>query len=253
MTLHVDRLGAGADLVLLHGWALHGGAWTAVAKRLASRFRVHVVDLPGHGHSRDVPLHDLESLAARVAEVVPAGSAACGWSLGGLVAMKLAAIAALGIRALGLVATTPSFVTREGWTAGLAPDRLAGFSRELGRDRDEAVRSFLRLNAHGAPGARHCARRLDALVVERPPAADAALAAGLDVLARTDLRAEASRLAQPAVVIHGLGDGLVPAVAGRFLAATLPRARFVGLEDAAHALPLTHAGAIAHALETLDG
>ena len=52
MRLHVERLGSGPDLVLLHGWALHGGAWAPVAKRLAPRFRVHVVDLPGHGLSR---------------------------------------------------------------------------------------------------------------------------------------------------------------------------------------------------------
>lgn len=253
MTLHVDRLGAGPDIVLLHGWALHGGAWAAVAKRLAARFRVHVVDLPGHGHSRDAPLTDLESLTARVAQAVPAGSAVCGWSLGALVAMKLAAIASLGIRTLGLVAATPSFVARADWAAGMAPERLAGFSRELGRDRDATVRAFLRLNAHGAPGARDCVRRLDALVTERPAATDAALAAGLAVLAANDLRAAVSRLVQPAVVIHGLGDGIVPAGAGQFLATTLPRARFVGLGDAAHALPLTHGDAIANALETLDG
>jgi pimeloyl-[acyl-carrier protein] methyl ester esterase len=253
MKLHVERLGAGPDLVLLHGWALHGGAWAGVANRLAARFRVHVVDLPGHGHSRDVPLTDLDSLAATVADVVPAGSAACGWSLGGLVAMKLAAIASLGIRALGLVAATPSFVARADWAAGMAHDRLAGFSRELGRDRDATVRAFLHLNAHGASGARACVRRLDTLLTERPPASDAALAAGLGVLAATDLRAAVSRLVQPAVVIHGLGDGIVPAGAGQFLATTLPRARFVGLEDAAHALPITHGDAIANALETLDG
>jgi pimeloyl-[acyl-carrier protein] methyl ester esterase len=251
--LHVERFGSGPDLVLLHGWALHGGAWEPVAKRLAPRFRVHVVDLPGHGYSRGAAFGDLDTLATRVAEVVPVGSAACGWSLGGLVAMKLAALASLGIRALALVAATPSFVARAGWPSGIAPETLAAFARDLSRDQDATVRAFLQLTARGATGARGCVRRLDALRAERPLAEDAALAAGLGVLARSDLREEAGRLPQPALVIHGLRDELVPAEAGRFLAATIPGARFVGLEDAAHAPLITHADAVAGALERIDG
>ncbi len=253
MTLHVDRLGTGPDLVLLHGWALHGGAWSAVANRLASRFRVHVIDLPGHGLSRGVAFTDLDSLAARVAQAVPAGSAVCGWSLGAQVAMKLAAIASLGVRALGLVAATPSFVTREGWSSGIPPGTLADFRRDLCRDRDATVRAFLRLNARGARSARTCVRQLEDMLGERQTADDAALTAGLDVLAATDLRAHAAGLRQPALVIHGLRDELVPPDAGRFLALAMPNARFVGVDDAAHALLVTHADAVSDAMERLDG
>lgn len=253
MTLHVDRQGAGPDLVLLHGWALHGGAWSAVAGRLAARFRLHVIDLPGHGHSRDLPFTDLDSLAAHVAPAVPAGSIVCGWSLGALVAMKLATLAAPGIRALGLVAATPSFVTREGWAPGIASPVLEAFQRDLHLDRAATARAFLQLNALGASGARACVRRLEALLDERPAADGAALAAGLAVLATADLRSRSAAIVQPAAVIHGLRDALVPAEAGRFLAATLPRARFVGLDEAGHAPLLTHPDALASALESLDG
>jgi pimeloyl-[acyl-carrier protein] methyl ester esterase len=184
---------------------------------------------------------------------VPAGSAVCGWSLGAQVAIRLAAIATLGVRALGLVAATPSFVSRVGWSAGIAPRTLADFARDLGRDRDGSVRAFLQLNARGASGARACIRQLEGMLVQRPAADDAALAAGLDVLAMTDLRAQAERLTQPAVVIHGACDELVPAGAGRLLAASMPNARFVGIDDAAHAVLVTHADAVAGALERIDG
>ncbi|MBK8324086.1 MAG: alpha/beta fold hydrolase [Betaproteobacteria bacterium] len=253
MTLHVDRFGAGPDLVLLHGWALHGGAWSEVAGRLAARFRLHVIDLPGHGLSPGLPFTDLESLAAQVAPAVPNGSAICGWSLGALVAMHLSTVATLGIRALGLVAATPSFVTREGWISGIAPPVLEEFRRNLGLDRSATVRAFLQLNARGASGARACVRRLEAMRDERPAPAGVALAAGLDVLATADLRARTAAIAQPAVVIHGLRDELVPADAGRLLAAAMPNARFVGIDDAAHAVLLTHAEALTSALESIDG
>ena len=49
--VHVESLGAGPPLVLLHGWAMHSGLWGSVPQQLAQRFRVHAVDLPGHGAS----------------------------------------------------------------------------------------------------------------------------------------------------------------------------------------------------------
>ena len=49
--LHVESIGHGAPLVLLHGWAMHSGVWGPLIPRLAKYRRVHAVDLPGHGHS----------------------------------------------------------------------------------------------------------------------------------------------------------------------------------------------------------
>jgi pimeloyl-ACP methyl ester carboxylesterase len=56
--LHVQTLGHGPDLVLLHGWGLHGGVFAPLVERLVDDFTPHVVDLPGHGLSRGsaVPL-----------------------------------------------------------------------------------------------------------------------------------------------------------------------------------------------------
>ena len=51
MNLHVESIGSGAPLLLIHGWGMHGGVWTDVAQRLAADFQVHSVDLPGYGFS----------------------------------------------------------------------------------------------------------------------------------------------------------------------------------------------------------
>lgn len=249
MTIHVERVGDGPDLVLLHGWGLHGGAWAGVAQRLAPRFRLHVVDLPGHGRSGPLRFDDLDSLAAHVAPVVPAGSAVCGWSLGALVALRLASIAPGGVRSLGLVAATPSFVARDGWASGIAPDVLAGFTRDLARDRDRTVRTFLHLTARGAPGARGGIRQLDSLLAQRPAAEAGCLAAGLRVLATADLRDALAGVAARTAVVHGALDSLVPPEAGRHLAAAMPGATLVEIADAAHAPLVTHPQAVASALE----
>ena len=47
--------GSGPDVLLIHGWPLHGGTWRAIVPRLASAYTCHVVDLPGTGSSTWVP------------------------------------------------------------------------------------------------------------------------------------------------------------------------------------------------------
>lgn len=49
--LHYDVLGQGPDLVLLHPFPAHRGIWMPVAEQLASRYRIVLPDLRGHGES----------------------------------------------------------------------------------------------------------------------------------------------------------------------------------------------------------
>jgi haloalkane dehalogenase len=49
------RFGSGPDVVAIHGWPLHGATFRRIVPRLAERFTVHVVDLPGTGHTEWEP------------------------------------------------------------------------------------------------------------------------------------------------------------------------------------------------------
>src|SRR5213078_1405478 len=51
MSVHVESVGVGRSLVLLHGWGMHSGLWFPLLPRLSNRYRMHLVDLPGHGYS----------------------------------------------------------------------------------------------------------------------------------------------------------------------------------------------------------
>ena len=82
------------SIVLIHGTRLSRAVWAPQVSRLAGEFRVIVPDLPGHGALADVPF-TLGGAADRLAEVIDeaAGGRAIvvGHSLGGYVAMELAA------------------------------------------------------------------------------------------------------------------------------------------------------------------
>ena len=96
-SLHIETSGQGPDLVLLHGWAMHSGIWGSVRDSLAQRFRLHLVDLPGHGLSPMCEPGTLEHLTGIVADILPENCMLGGWSLGGLVALWREALLAQAV------------------------------------------------------------------------------------------------------------------------------------------------------------
>ena len=57
MKLFVEKAGHGPiPLVMLHGWAMHGGVLAPLVEALDDQCTMYVVDLPGHGYSRDSEL-----------------------------------------------------------------------------------------------------------------------------------------------------------------------------------------------------
>ncbi len=243
MSLHVETLGRGPDLVLLHGWGLHGGAWGALTDQLAQHFTLHLVDLPGHGHSRECPLGDLDAMAHDVALRIPRDHSLVGWSLGGLVAMQMALRSPP--RHLVLLATTPCFVARSDWSVAMQPDVLKDFARRLGIDYRATLNDFLALQTLHDSAARAALRQLmQSLFLRGEPHPDV-LGRGLDLLAETDLRSAVTRIQAPTLVLHGDRDTLIPVGAGRWLAGNISGAHFTELSGAAHAPFLSHREAVA--------
>ena len=248
--LHVESVGAGPPLVLLHGFAMHGGLFAPLLPMLARRHRVHVVDLPGHGHSAKVPVRSLEDTADLVAASVgeAADAVVLGWSFGGQVALEWARRRPHAIGRLLLVCTTPSFVTRDGWSCAMAPATLQRFGDELRVAYRLTLQRFLTLQVQGSEAGRATLAQLRTRVFERgdPPAQ--ALAATLRLLLDTDLRFALAAIGITARVVCGTRDTLAPAAAGQWLAGALPHADHRAIDGAAHVPFLSHPAAFADAV-----
>ena len=78
--MHINSIGQGPDLVLVHGWSMHSGVWQPLVDLLAEHFSCHLVDLPGHGqsdwHEGDF---ELSTLLAKLAEALPEKAIWLGW------------------------------------------------------------------------------------------------------------------------------------------------------------------------------
>lgn len=241
MTLHVEIRGTGPDVVLLHGWALHGGMWGPWLDELEQHARLHVLDLPGHGRSAwPAGVRDLAGLARAVYPYLPRQSVVLGWSLGGMVALELARRHPRQVSALVLIATTPRFLAGNGWEHGMRAALLGEFAQGLAADHARTVQDFLALQTRGDE--RHSAtlRMLRRQLATHGTPDLGALEAGLAILRDADLRDELSRIAQPTLVIAGEHDRLTPPDAGLELARALPAARYRLIERSGHAPFLSH-------------
>jgi pimeloyl-[acyl-carrier protein] methyl ester esterase len=246
--LHIDITGKGPPLVLLHGWAMHGGIFAPLVDALREHHTLHVVDLPGHGHSRDCAT-SLQPLACAraILDAVPDGPW-CGWSLGGLIAQQAAQLAPQRIPALAMLCATPKFVVAADWPHGMARDIFTGFEAGLRSDWRATIDRFIALEAYGSDHMREELKLLRDAVLERGAPSQRVLAEGLQVLEHTDLRDGLPTLAMPSLWLAGRRDRLVNPHAMQAAAACTPNARFVQIEHAGHAPFLTHAGAVAQAL-----
>ncbi len=237
--MHIQTLGSGPDLVLIHGWAMHGGIFHELAEDLAAHCRVHVVDLPGHGHGRDDGSElKVAACAERLATLVPP-AIWVGWSLGGLIAMRAAISQPQAVRGLGLISASPRFVVDEQWAHAVALDVFEQFGRDLEKDYRRTLDRFLALEVLGDEHAGTCLRELRTRLFERGTPLLSALAQGLQILEHSDYRAQISRIACPNLWLAGSRDRLVPAAAMEW-SARVTGGRFHNVARAGHAPFVSH-------------
>src|SRR6185312_877253 len=168
MSLYIEKAGHGpVPLVLLHGWAMHGGVLAPLVDALADRCTMHVVDLPGHGWSRDcgLPLEP-SACAAAIAQATPP-ALWLGWSLGGLIALTAALEQPQQVRGLAMLCATPRFVRDDSWPWGSDATLVHQLALDLETDYHATIDRFLALEAMGSADPRAELRRLREIAFAR--------------------------------------------------------------------------------------
>lgn len=242
--MHIEIAGEGPPLVLIHGWALHAGVFAPLVQRLADRHRLYLVDLPGHGYSRDAGvLLELEACVAEITARTPP-AVWLGWSLGGLFALHAAATQAQ-VRGLVMLAATPRFVRGGDWLHAVDPAVFLQFGQDLERDYAGTLERFLALDTIGSEHAREELRTLKQTLYARGEPAPRALQKGLALLENSDLRALLPALAIPSLWLSGRRDRLVSPAGMHEAAALAPLSRHVEIAGGGHAPFLGHADCVA--------
>ena len=248
MSCHVEIIGQGQPLVMIHGWGMHSGVWQPLIKRLSAKYMLYLVDLPGMGNSRPVEPYHLYNLADEVAEVIPGVSDVLGWSLGGLVAQRIALNQPDRIRRLVLVSATPKFVSTPDWQAGVDPANFSAFAESVNHDYKAAILQFLTLQCMQSSDRRATIKQLRASFDTRPTPTQTTLQRALHILLESDLRAEIANIRKPTLLIHGDRDTLTPVQAAHWMMQQLPHGFLRVISGAAHAPFLSHSDQFVEAL-----
>ena len=226
--------GSGPPLLLVHGYLWSGAVWEDVFPLLSRDLRVIVPDLPGFGESEKPSparyAYGLEAFAESLADLVAALGvgriSVCGHSMGGAVALMLAAHHPDLVEKL-IVVDPIVYGSRRGAAASIATLPILGpilFKQMYGR---AMFRRFFRENVYA---------KEESLPVDRiermfeafnaPAAREAAYATMLATLDTRALVASIPRVNAPTLVAWGRSDRSVPVEHGRRLARELRRARF---------------------------
>ncbi len=92
--LNFRQLGAGKDVIILHGLLGSLDNWVSVAHKLASNYRITILDLPNHGKSHHSDLFSYEEMAYSLNSFIKyhniLNPTIIGHSMGGKVALQYA-------------------------------------------------------------------------------------------------------------------------------------------------------------------
>lgn len=227
--LHWDEQGEGTPVLLVMGAAWSSRMWFPAIPALAAHHRVVWFDNRGTGQSEASAVHPIASMADDALAVLDAAGIdsahVYGASLGGVVVQQLALQAPARVRSLVL-----------GCTGILSPDkpRMPRWLSRVLLSVPPAVRGKVLGSGYGPvcpPEARAAA---EAVLAEEQPSKVALLAQQDALRVYSITREQVAGLAVPALVLHGTHDKRVKPAWGKELADTLPNARLVTYEGAAH-------------------
>jgi pimeloyl-ACP methyl ester carboxylesterase/quercetin dioxygenase-like cupin family protein len=249
--LHVDVVGVGVPVVLIHGLGLSGALWRRMRDGFGPGYQLILVDLRGAGSSRELEREQLslQRWAADLGAVLDTlgihRPVLVGHSLGASVALSYALERPDDVRALVLIGA-------EADLSNLAPRMLLSAERieELG-----------------------LAAWVEAYWVKNPPFSDTSLGRDPSILdeyrglllqndpvdyvrqcraiaASESFASRLGEVTQPVLVLIGGRDDRTLPEHGRQLAGALPAARVVELEDVGHTLPMEAPDATALAIRS---
>lgn len=256
---HVQLLGDGPPIVLLHGSGAASHSWGDVAPLLAKRFTVVVPDLPGHGFTDRLPSQrmSVRSIAGAVQSLLNTlridPVAIAGHSAGGAVALAVAAgkppKAVIGVNAaLTLPNALTSLLTPV--VQAIADYPIVGSLTARLADSDRLFESLM-----GSTGSRVTPTQFALYqTFARSPEHAGAVMAMFANWHLEELMPLLPKISAAVTLIVSDNDGWIPPRDADRIARLLPRARVVHLAGAGHVaheeLPARVAGIIEEAAES---
>ncbi|MNX26811.1 2-succinyl-6-hydroxy-2,4-cyclohexadiene-1-carboxylate synthase [compost metagenome] len=226
-------------MLLLHGFTGSGRNWEELSKKLPG-WRILAPDLPGHGGT-DAPTGTMPEVAKDLAALLDAEGVeqalVVGYSMGGRLALHLAATAPERVRGLVVIGATPGMSDADARAARVEADEA--LAKQIEMDYEGFVRDW-EANPLFATQRAMASESQDRIRAIRRSHAPKALAAALRLMgtgAQPPLHERLSAFELPILWVVGEYDAKFRAIA-QDVQPLMPAARFAVLPYAGHAVYL---------------
>jgi pimeloyl-[acyl-carrier protein] methyl ester esterase len=219
---------------------MNSAIWRSCLQYLPDWINPLCVDLPGYGRAIDVEATSLDEYVDYVAEQINRPALLTGWSLGGLVSLRLAQRQPQKAAGLVQVATNPKFVQQGSWLTAIDADVFEQFAASLEKNAARTIQRFLALQVRGTDTSMQTVRELQRSIEACGLPHPGVLHDGLRILSTTDLITAASELRCPVTWLLGDRDALVPVALVEALKKLIPAAEIEVIRGAGHAPFISH-------------
>lgn len=204
------------ELVLLHGWGMDCGIWSDTLQLLRKFSHVTLVDLPGFGRSQQLVDNSLENYLQVLAKALPEKAVYLGFSLGGMLAVKMAEYFPSRVSALVTISSNARFVADDSWPHAMDKKTFASFYQLTQAQPEAAFKMFLALQARGCESERKLLKQLKKQLGSEVPNQQA-MTSSLLLLSELDNSLSLQKLQCPSLHLYGENDGMVPLAAAQLI------------------------------------
>lgn len=188
-----------APIVLMHGWGCNSGIWESLIPYLNKYADIITLDI-------SYQYKNVDDCCEAIAKHLPDACVLLGWSLGGMMATRLAGLYPLKIKGLITLATNVSFVADRQWPDAMGSDVFAAFSESFASDPKKTLLRFSLLQVKGDADSKK-----QLAYLKKYSTNDEDLLTGLEYLsAMNNAKILPDDVTCPAIFIFGEKDFLVP-------------------------------------------
>lgn len=202
-------------ILLLPGWGFASSIWEPLLPYLSQYGETQCVELT-------YDCSDPDEVCEGLLSALPREFVVCGWSLGGMLAVRLAAKYPQRVKALLTFATNASFIAQEHWPRAMDADVFASFASKVSQNPRKGLQRFCQLVSHG--NSRNESERLGKYLLKLSAEP---LLQGLNLLKAMDNSSFLSLIRCPSIHFFGKNDALVPCRAADSIASCMGAANNV--------------------------
>lgn len=189
-------------IVLIHGWGCDDNMWQSLMPFLNKYADIITLDIR-------YSYKNVDACCEAIVKHLPAACILCGWSLGGMLATRLAGLYPLKIKGLITLATNLKFVANKHWPHAMAPDVFDEFLEAFALEPKKTLLRFALLQVKDDADSKK-----QLAYLKRHSISDETLLTGLNYLSAIDnTKILTADVVCPALLVFGEKDILVPLTA----------------------------------------